>query len=205
MWTDNTNYAIENKQIQALLKMSVDEMLIHADPVDRLRKNRSCVARISDTYASLADFYEDVVERLLYKTCGRMLRNVMQQESEDNPYDMHETIKPFLAKQPEVKKVYISVMSESVWDNFLLNTVSGKTGECKMDPVEVVFVEGNEEVDTERIPVCESLTMDNAKEVLESNEFPFDKEKIYLLKQNLHYLGREELHYYLYIPQTYFK
>lgn len=202
MWTDE--FSVEDKQTQALLKMSVDEMLIHVDPVDRLRKNRSCVVRVSDSYVSLVDFYEDIVEKLLFKTCSRMLKNVMQQESDENPYDMHNTIKPFLAKQPNVKKVYVSVMSESVWDNFLLNTVSGKTGECRISPIEVIFTDGDD-VDISKIPVCESLTIDNAKEVLETNDFPFDKEKIYLLKQELYYLNKEELHYYLYIPQIYFK
>ena len=197
--------SINDRQTQALLKLSVDEMLINMDPVDRLRKNRSCVVRVSDMYDSLIDFYEDVLEKLLFKSYSRMLKNEFQKESDENPYDMHETIKPFLAKQPEVKKVYVSVMSDSVWDNFLLNTVSGKTGKCDMDQVEVVFTDDKNGVDVTKVPVHYDLTIDNAKEVIESNIFPFNKENIYFLKQELRFLDKEELHYYLYIPQVYFK
>ena len=197
--------SINDKQTLALLKLSIDEMLICMDPVDRLRKNRSCVVRVSDMYDSLIDFYEDVLEKLLFKSYSRLLKNEFQKESDENPYEPHETIKPFLAKQPEVKKVYISVMSDGVWDNFLLNTVSGKTGKCDIDKVEVVFTDDENGVDITKIPVHYNLTMDNAKEVIESNEFPFNKENIYFLKQELRFNNKEELHYYLYVPQVYFK
>ena len=197
--------SINDRQTQALLKLSVDEMLICMDPVDRLRKNRACVVRVSDTYPALIDFYEDVLEKLLFKSYSRMLKNEFQNESDENPYDMHETIKPFLANQPRVKKVYISIMSDNVWDNFLLNTVSGKTGECDMDRVEVVFTDDEHGVNISKVPVHYNLTMDNAKLLLETEEFPFNKKNIYFLKQELRFRDKEELHYYLYIPQVYFK
>ena len=203
MLTNELN--INNTKTQALLKLSVDEMLINMDPVDRLRKNRSCVVRVSDSYASLVDFYEDVVEKLLFKTQSRLLKGVLQTESDENPYDMHETVKPFLAKQPQVKKVYISVMSDTVWDNFLLNTISGKTGECDISRVELIYTDSQEDPDLSKIPVNYDFTLDNAKETLENGDFPFNKNNIYFLSQELRYLDKEELHYFLYIPQVHFK